>query len=163
MAHLNYDDLAARAVDGGFTVDLNGVTPTTGYAVGARPDRTRRLDLRQMNERDVADEIYVYVIDNGYELRDGYYLGAWIDDGTLYLDLVQVLNDRGMALTLARSLGELAIYDLATGESISTAPRPPYGSRERALDEHQDDWRGEQYAAQYDDDPSPYHGDYSEE
>ena len=168
MKPLNYDDLAARAVKDGFTVDLNGNTPTSGYAVGSRPDRTRRLNLRRMSLRDVADGIYVYVIDNGYELREGYHLGAWRDDDTLYLDLVTVTPDQGTAMRLARSLGEIAVYNLATHQTIQTAEPPtfddePYGSRERALDEHQDDWIGEQYAAQYDDDPNPYHGDYSED
>lgn len=126
MAHLNYDDLAQRAIEGGFTVDLDGNSPTTGYVVGSRPDRTLIVDLRRSTLRDVADDIYSYVVDNGYELRNGYLLGAWTDDGKLYLDLVQVFPDQGSAMALARALGEIAVYNLGSRETIPTAEPPQW-------------------------------------
>lgn len=40
--------------------------------------------------------------------------GWWWEQGDLYIDLSQRIEDKSEALALARKLGELAIYDLAT-------------------------------------------------
>lgn len=46
-------------------------------------------------------------------------LGYWEDNGTVYLDLGTTYNDEVSALSVARTRGELAIYDRQTGEVIS--------------------------------------------
>lgn len=45
-------------------------------------------------------------------------LGFWEDNGTLYLDLGTTYHDEASALSVARTRGELAIYDRETGECI---------------------------------------------
>lgn len=117
LASLDYGALAREAIDnGGFTVALDGTRPTAGYVV-ALPNHERRY---QLNTRTgYAHAIYAYVVDNGRVLRDpGAHLGAWVDNGQLYLDVVHVVTDRESAITLGQLNGQLAIYDLNTGEDI---------------------------------------------
>lgn len=49
-------------------------------------------------------------------------LGSWEDDGAVYVDLGQTVQDLDHALGMARDLGELAIYDRETGECIPVNP-----------------------------------------
>lgn len=45
------------------------------------------------------------------------YLGAWIDNGLCYLDVVNVVTSHEEAIEWAVSNGQKAIYDLSTGET----------------------------------------------
>lgn len=56
-------------------------------------------------------------------------LGFWEDNGTVYLDLGTTYNDEVSALSVARTRGELAIYDRQTGECIPVRPaKPEFGA-----------------------------------
>jgi hypothetical protein len=46
------------------------------------------------------------------------YLGAWVDNGTLYLDVAECIAERATAERLGRERGELAIFDVEGGDSI---------------------------------------------
>jgi len=46
------------------------------------------------------------------------YFGAWIDEGLVYLDLSLHTSSRDEAKVFGRLGGQLAIYEIATGESI---------------------------------------------
>ncbi|AHL18528.1 hypothetical protein ISF9_058 [Microbacterium phage vB_MoxS-ISF9] len=46
-------------------------------------------------------------------------LGYWEDSGTVYLDLGTTYHDEVSALSVARTRGELAIYDREAGEVTS--------------------------------------------
>jgi hypothetical protein len=49
---------------------------------------------------------------------EGRYVGAWLDGGWLYLDTVEVLEDRASAVLAGIAAEQLAIFDLAAGEEI---------------------------------------------
>lgn len=55
------------------------------------------------------------------ERAPGAYIGTWCDDAsaTVYVDAVVILPDRDSAAILGRTLGERAIYNLATGETVT--------------------------------------------
>lgn len=146
-AQLDYQALAREALDGGFTTDLAGNRPTSGYVV-ALPGAERRVDLRPSPSRavalrSVARAIYTYVIDHGHDLRTirGAYLGAWRDGDTIVLDVVQVVDTEREATLLGRLRDQDAIYDIAAGKSITlrhgvVGNRPTWDA-ERNLDESQ--------------------------
>ena len=46
-------------------------------------------------------------------------MGYWEDGGAVYVDLGDTYDGVGMALAVAESRGELAIYDRKTGECIT--------------------------------------------
>lgn len=115
---------ALLASDGGFTVAVgDGTHPTRGYAVSCYPDRERRLPLASLgNAESLLSELDAYVSSNADLLRQpGCYFGGWYspDDRCLYLDVSRVLPDRADALALARQHHQLAVYDLASGETIA--------------------------------------------
>lgn len=47
--------------------------------------------------------------------------GVWVEDGMVYMDASNFILDIGSALSIARSRGEISIYDRANGEVIYTA------------------------------------------
>jgi hypothetical protein len=103
--------------DGGFTLDDHGQSVTSGYAVAAHPDR--EVILAELSMGDLLE----FMIRNADVLTlPGRVLGGWHDpaDGRIYLDVSIVLADREAAMALAVDHDELAIFDLAAGQSIKT-------------------------------------------
>lgn len=49
---------------------------------------------------------------------DGAYLGAWIDEGIIYIDISILVENKEDALELGKVNNQLAIYDLQSNESI---------------------------------------------
>ena len=102
------------------------------------------------------------MVDHGAALQtDAYgkrrYLGAWVNDGVLVLDVVQVHPHQHMAILLGRLRGEDAIYDLDTGQTITlrhgvVAPSRPSPEAER--DAERDALRD--YELEYDAEPWEY-------
>ena len=122
---VNYTDLAREAVDdGGFTRSLDGFRPEAGYVVSTREDaeRTIKLENSSADVQTVADALYVFVIDHGYDLRHGFLLGAWRDDDSVVIDLVQVFEDRSDAERAARAHSQAAYFDIESNDTIWVDP-----------------------------------------
>lgn len=168
---LDYPVLAREALDGGFTTALDGFRPTRGFVVSTRKDAERVWMLRGATDyrkaQGVADALYHYVIDHGHDLRHGYLLGAWRDGDRVVIDLVQVFEVCAEAMRAAREADQDAIYDLGTSTVIELPPpfevigHARYDSDADEL--VQLDAIADAELARWDDDPNPYHGDYSEE
>jgi hypothetical protein len=117
---LDYKQLAHDAVkDGGFTVDLDGNRPQSGYAVSlAGYERKFRLPR---TTTALAHALYLYVVDNGRALRDpGAHFGAWIDGATVYLDVTHIFTARADAEFMARANRQIAFFDIENAEEIRT-------------------------------------------
>jgi hypothetical protein len=106
---------------GGFTVDLNDgakTFPTEGFAVSVNPERTRVIE-------GTVDSVTLHQY--GRDNRDllstpGKVFGGWLDteSGKTYLDVVTLFDSKEEALDLAVEHGELAIFDLGSGQEIRT-------------------------------------------
>ena len=118
LLHQAAAEALTRAVhDGGMTFALAAdgriteLRPESGYAVGTGGGW-------------VGEASYDALLDALYALQARGRLpgtfGTWLDNGRLYLDPVAIVADRTEALEMARAIGELAIYDFATGESVYT-------------------------------------------
>ena len=104
--------------NGGATVDVNGSAgPTSGFMVGV-PGYGTTLPLASFTLDDVAE--WVTNTRRRIAAADATYLGAWVDGETVYLDVSQRFNDRGVALITASQREELAIWDIAAGAEIRT-------------------------------------------
>lgn len=57
--------------------------------------------------------------------QNGHYVGVWSDDDVTYLDVVEVLPERAVAVETALSRGQLCIFDLAAKVEIRV-PEPAY-------------------------------------
>ena len=93
------------------------VKPSSGYAVAVENLGTGNGAL--LSERYLGDRVSEALV---YQ-RDIPYIGTWVDrnrfgNDVCYVDRVVILPDRESALILARALGEQAVYDFATGESV---------------------------------------------
>jgi hypothetical protein len=115
--------LAARArAAGGFTFrPSTSEFPTEGYAVAISKayERTGPGDLTSFALAVYLAEHKVYldcanVVHNGAAC-----LGAWHYDGQWYLDISIVVPTLAQALQLGRENNQIAVYDLARGESIT--------------------------------------------
>lgn len=112
--------LDALAETGGFTINPRRREGwvTKGFAVSVNPERAH-LVFGQVDSL----VLHTYVNDNWDLLsQDGKMFGGWVDTdtGTTYLDVVTILDSKEEALSLAVQHGELAIYDLGSGQEIRT-------------------------------------------
>lgn len=60
----------------------------------------------------IKDKIKAYALDNIDLLnQENKYLGAWVSEGRLFLDISELVFDENMAIELCRQRGQLAYYD----------------------------------------------------
>jgi len=92
-------------------------TVTTGYGVSL-PGHEVRHPLR-VGWLGIREDIARYAESKRAELAvPGRYLGAWLDDGILYLDVTEVHAERATAERLGYDRNQLAIWDFARSEEI---------------------------------------------
>lgn len=112
---------ALTVPDGGFSViSVTGENVISGYAVSIYPERERIITGRVTGE-DLADYLREHV--DALALP-GRVFGGWRDpaSGAAFLDVSVITRDLPTALALARSHGQLAVFDFANLASISTDP-----------------------------------------
>lgn len=119
--------LASRAVEGegtGHTVYAQGTTPRRYVVGGYTPS--------QMYPTGAASGVVrtrIWDAVHAPAARFAETLGYWEDEGTVYVDLGTTYHDEVSALSVARTRGELAIYDREAGVCIPvvdhTAPDHP--------------------------------------
>lgn len=96
-------DLSPITEDGTFTIDETGTirNAVEGIASGFVVALGKLADAATLNVGEM--------------------FGRWTDeDGTVYWDRVTILSDVREAVTMAKTLGELAIWDLSTNSEIRT-------------------------------------------
>lgn len=108
--------LYARALaNGGFTYRVaDGAYPTDGFAVAIQGHE--RQFRRNFSPEAIA--LYMQERRNVFDSA-GHCLGAWCNDGLWYLDVSIVLPTYRQALEEGRRNMQIAVYDLARGESIN--------------------------------------------
>lgn len=111
---LKVRDLKEMAVkNGGFSLSSNGDSPKSGFMVSIRDILKMPLDLWLELEEQTSIDDYSEIAEN----VNGY-IGCWIDNGDVYIDISANIQDREQALKVARENGQLAIYDIEKNESI---------------------------------------------
>ncbi len=126
--------LIQAARDGGFTFDARNTDfKQDGFAV-ARQGLGESFSL---DDPDIAAKIDAYIDKHWDTLSgdNGAYLGGWANDGTVWLDVPDVLDSREEAIAEGQRRYEIAIADLAAyarGEDgeirLQYATRPPAGT-----------------------------------
>jgi hypothetical protein len=105
--------LALTVKNGGATINpKNGETVTTGYAVGGiREFKFHSARLGQFDEIVAACKT----------IRAEHktcMLGFWMDEGTLYVDAINVTKIEEAARIVAETFGELAYFNLDTNTEV---------------------------------------------
>lgn len=104
-------DLALK--NGGFSLSPDGSTPKSGYMVSVQDILKMPLDLWLQLEDQASIDDYSKIASevNGY-------IGCWIDEDNVYMDISTNIQDKNEALKIARINNQLAIYDINNNESI---------------------------------------------
>ncbi len=108
------------AAKGGFTMQpIEGMSPASGFAVGEHPEAELIL-----NKDDATPEsIMQWLVANRSAFNDPRaHAGAWLnqEDGKVYLDVATVYDSEEQAAKSAMDNGQLGIFDLASGKTITT-------------------------------------------
>lgn len=97
-----------------YNITTGEYNPANGYFVSL-PNNEIQIPLKDFHENHLKR----YIRDNNELLSTNYnFLGGWIDNGIVYLDISQQFDDKRFALTLAVNSGQLAIYDANAKECI---------------------------------------------
>ena len=118
----NLHDFVASVVEnGGATFNLvTGTSPTTGFVVSERGFELKLKLFGPVINRDILISAIVreFIRENGMELNNPEnFLGGWIDDGELFLDISRVYDNEHDALRIAVENGQRAYYHIDTDKT----------------------------------------------
>ena len=100
--------------NGGITTDLDGNEPDYGYMVAVKGcERVVSLDLFN------KDNILSYINLFRHKIGAGSYLGTWLNEGKVYLDVSVNFATLNEAIRFGRENKQLAIYSLNSGKEIT--------------------------------------------
>ena len=107
--------VAAIIENGGATYNLaNGGTVDKGYMVSKKG-----FEMKFQPEVDVTQAVCQFIKEFGFELYEvENFMGAWIDEGILYLDISNNIADRRKAIKEGYKNEQLAIFDVVAQESL---------------------------------------------
>jgi hypothetical protein len=114
--------VAAILSDGGITARLDHLdttiqadhAPSTGYMVSL-PGFEKVVPLHSFSILHLSRYILTY---GHHIVKPNRYLGAWVDDGKVYLDVSVNFSDRSTALAQGATWGQLAVWDVVNSTSI---------------------------------------------
>lgn len=111
----------------GFTVDLDGITPTSGNSVALRQFETV-IEPGTVDEVGLEEELNLFfrkhrkLIEDHPELR----YGGWMDDeGRLYLDIVRIFDEEMDAANFGFVEHQRAMYSFDKGRTIGLMDDEP--------------------------------------
>jgi hypothetical protein len=112
---MNYLQIAQHGVmasvsNGGMTMTTKGVEVTSGCAVGGVLEFKFKVGAPLQEIADAVKSISKNADCNA--------VGFWLNDGTLYVDAVQIIEDEAEAVELGTARNELAIFNIGTMTEI---------------------------------------------
>lgn len=122
---------AATLATGGATVcgTVNGpAVPTTGYMVGGvvPPITIPLADLTRHGLEAAVSTLLPHTVLRSGRASQVRFIGAWVHEGAIHLDVSEhVAGTLVEALSVGLGRGELAVWDIAKGESVETGADVP--------------------------------------
>ncbi|MEU1353911.1 hypothetical protein ABZ410_08395 [Streptomyces cinnamoneus] len=101
---------------GGMTYAPGRPTPIAGFMVSLHGSE-RTFPLSAFGHAELSNYMREYA--NRIDADPRLYYGAWVDEGTVYLDVSMNIADRVEALLMGEFESQKAIYDVATGNVIN--------------------------------------------
>jgi hypothetical protein len=107
--------VAAIVKNGGATYNLAiGDTAHKGYMVSKKG-----FEMKFLPETEVRVAVIQFMEAYGFELYEvENYMGAWVDEGILYMDISNNFEKRSEAIREGYKNEQLAIYDVVAQESV---------------------------------------------
>lgn len=131
ISEICHDLNVGLCYSGGATVSpfVGEDAPSVGYMIGGVVEElvlTTHETLRRVGWGHVrhpvltVPNLHTWLSDIVPNLTFGHYVGAWHDErtGNVHFDVSLLQVSRSHAIRIARHRGELAIYDLAAGETV---------------------------------------------
>ena len=112
-------DISAKAKtltakNGGVTISLNGDVPENGFAFA--PSKITERVINQ--DRWTLEDVDRFIEDNLDALNtDDAFLGVWVDEGKVYMDVSVVVADKTEALVRAKTADQISVFDLEKFET----------------------------------------------
>ena len=108
--------LSETLKSGGLTIHIpDGERPISGFAVSTFKSEELQVKVTEFSESVISSYIESK---SAFLSQPDIYLGTWVNEGMVYLDLICVVPEKTLAITLAREHNQKAIYDLGKGEEI---------------------------------------------
>jgi hypothetical protein len=101
--------------NGGVTINVAGQRPTKGFAFS--PYKHAEVVVSQPEFTPDVVDAYIEAHREELENPDNF-LGIWIDNGSVYIDISTVIDDRSEAYARAPQAGQLAMFDLGSMQEI---------------------------------------------
>lgn len=115
---MNIEAMLEQTIEnGGGSFNLNGtaVKFSRGYAVSLE-GLEKKVNLHSEFFPDVCVIVERYMQANADAIaKPRHFLGLWIEDGTLYMDVSELVINETMARNIARERKQLAYFDFAKG------------------------------------------------
>ena len=99
--------------EGGISYSLTYGEITKGYAVSLEGFE-QKVPVGQFDNRVLQN----YVLENSSELTGANFLGAWIEDGNVVLDVSTAFTSKVKAIAFAKANNQRAIFDLENKQTI---------------------------------------------
>jgi len=115
----NFNELAVyihrKTVENqGITINLERLEPTTGYMVGTSCNE-RRIKLSEFT----PDDVYKFIKEKlGRLLFRQYFIGTWISNDTVYLDISHRFVNKEIAIIAGKQQHQICLWDLADQKEI---------------------------------------------
>jgi hypothetical protein len=97
---------------GGFSTMLSGESPSSGYMVSLA-NKGKIISRKDFTDVDLLD----FILNNSAALEKSY-LGAWIENGNVYLDISNNIPSLFPAIIEAVKNKQVAIYDVTNDKSL---------------------------------------------
>ena len=116
------DIINGLKAEGGVSLNLNGQAPADGFMVslGAQWSYVESADVLD----DVAKATNVIgAFLNRHKVTlsaESNYLGAWLYEGQVYLDVAERIGDVAEAVEAGAERNQIAIWDVVAGHNIAT-------------------------------------------
>ena len=113
---MNYlDFFEATILNNGATYNplTNELNTNKGYLVSL-PHFEQRIEKHNFSTQHVKD----YINSNFGAFSENLYVGSWIDNGVVYLDVTESISNLRTAINIAYLRGQKAIYDANLGKII---------------------------------------------
>ncbi len=98
----------------GCSINLDGREPESGFMVSYQ-NTEKRVKLFDFSAMHIESFIRANL---GSLHQRGNFIGTWIDNDIVFIDISFNVPDRQLAITLARKFGQIAIFDVNEKKSI---------------------------------------------
>ena len=111
----NLIDIIKKEGGASYSLTYGNMAGRKGYAVSPYKDREEKIPLNEFSIHGLQS----FVAENAeYFDRDGHFLGAWVENEIVYLDVSVFVAQKTKALKWAKENGQLAIYSFTEGKTI---------------------------------------------